>query len=212
MDSLSFMDSNLYTWVILPFLIFLARICDQTIGTIRIMFISRGNKVIVPILGFFEVLIWVIAIRQIINNLSNVIGYVAYAGGFATGNLVGLYVEEKIALGKRLVRIITQKDASKLVSALAGEGYGATNIRAEGNRGKVNVIYTVIDRYDLDKILGLIERFNPKGFYTVEDVLSVKEGVFPSKRTVVSRTLGRPPRFIKRVRIFGWLRMLRKDK
>lgn len=212
MDSSSFIDSSVFTWFVLPFLIFLARICDQTIGTIRIMFISRGNKVIVPILGFFEVLIWVIAIRQIINNLSNVVGYMAYAGGFATGNLIGLYVEEKIAHGKRLVRIITQKDASELVSELTEEGYGATNIRAEGSRGKVNVIYTVVDRSDLEKTLRLIEKFNPKAFYTVEDVLSVKEGIFPAKRTITGRALARPPRFMKRMRIFGWLRMLRKDK
>jgi len=105
MDLHSFMDSDLFIWVILPFLIFLARICDQTIGTIRIVFLSRGDKVIAPILGFFEVLIWILAIRQILSNLSNVVGYVAYAGGFATGNSIGILLEEKIAMGKRVVQI-----------------------------------------------------------------------------------------------------------
>ena len=118
MDLSTFVDSELFKWVILPLLIFVARICDQTLGTIRIVFLSRGDKWIDPLLGFFEVIIWVLAIRQIIHNLSNVVGYVAYAGGFATGNYIGILLEEKIAMGKRVVQIITQKDATKLVKGI----------------------------------------------------------------------------------------------
>lgn len=82
MNLSDFVDSEVFRWVVLPLLIFLARICDQAIGTIRILFISRGDKWISPILGFIEVIIWVLAIRQILYNLSNVVGYVAYGGGF----------------------------------------------------------------------------------------------------------------------------------
>lgn len=212
MDISSFLNTGIYTWVVLPLLIFLARVCDQTIGTIRIMFISRGDKLISPILGFFEVLIWILAIREIMYNLSNVLGYVAYAGGFATGNLVGIYLEEKIALGVRVIRIITQQDASALAASLIKKGYGVTNIPAEGSQGEVNVIFTMIHRYDLEEVIKLVERFNPKAFYTIESVISVKEGMFPAKRSVFWRFFSKPPRFCRRIRILKRQQMSRKGK
>jgi uncharacterized protein YebE (UPF0316 family) len=212
MDLHSFMDSDLFIWIILPCLIFLARICDQTIGTIRIMFVSRGDKVIVPILGFFEVLIWLLAIRQILYNLSNVVGYVAYAGGFAAGNYIGILLEEKVAMGKRIVRIITRKEASELADMLRRKGFGVTSIPAEGSQGNVNVLYTIIDRSDLEKVLGTVERFNPRAFYTVQDVLSVKEGVLPKRKGFFRKRLAKQPRFYRRMRIFWRLRMSRKGK
>ena len=212
MDISSFLNTDIYTWVVLPLLIFLARVCDQTIGTIRIMFISRGDKLISPILGFFEVLIWILAIREIMYNLSNVLGYVAYAGGFATGNLVGIYLEEKIALGVRVIRIITQQDASALAASLIKKGYGVTNIPAAGSQGEVNVIFTMIHRYDLEDVIKLVERFNPKAFYTVESVISVKEGMFPTRRSIFRRIFSKPPRFYRRIRILKSQRISRKGK
>ncbi|MFO7891711.1 MAG: DUF2179 domain-containing protein [bacterium] len=207
-----FIDSEIFKWVVLPLLIFLARICDQTIGTIRIVFISRGDKWISPILGFIEVFIWVLAIRQILYNLSNVVGYVAYAGGFATGNFIGMLLEEKIALGKRIMQIITQKDASKLIKVLNRKGYGVTNIPAQGARGRVNVIYTIIDRSDLDRVIKLVERINPGAFYSIENVLSVKEGVFPDKRNIIKRMFPKSPRLYRKMNLSRKFRMLRKGK
>ncbi len=212
MDISGFIDSEIFKWVVLPLLIFIARICDQTIGTIRIVFISRGDKWISPILGFIEVIIWVLAIRQILYNLSNVVGYVAYAGGFATGNFIGMLIEEKIALGKRVVQIITQKDASKLIKFLTRKGYGITNIPAEGSRGNVNVIYTIIDRSDMERVIQLVERINPGAFYSVQNVLSVKEGVFPNKRGIIRRLYPKSRRFYRKMDISRKIRMLRKGK
>ncbi len=94
-----FFGSDWFNYLVLPAAIFLARICDVTIGTLRIIFVSKGNKLIAPVLGFFEVLIWIIAITRIIENLNNPFCYVAYAAGFATGNYIGLRVEEKLAVG-----------------------------------------------------------------------------------------------------------------
>ena len=91
----SFFDSDLFSYVLMPLLIFLARICDVSIGTLRIIFVSKGKKNIAPILGFFEVLIWITAISKIMQNLDNYINYIAYAAGFATGNLIGMIIEEK---------------------------------------------------------------------------------------------------------------------
>lgn len=174
------LNSEIFTWVILPALIFLARICDVTIGTIRIIFVSRGNKVAASFLGFFEVLIWLIAIGQIMKNLNNVLCYFAYAGGFAMGNFIGITLEEKLAMGVLVVRIITRKDATQLFEELKEEGFGITMLDAQGATGPVNIIYTVIKRSALPTVVEMIKTFNPKAFYSIEDVRTVNSGVFPS--------------------------------
>ena len=174
-----FMDSGIFRWVALPLMIFVARIMDVSIQTIRIIFISRGHKVIAPVLGFFEVLIWLLAIGQIIKNLSNPLCYLAYGGGFAAGTYIGMIIEEKLAIGTYLVRIITRKDASALTGALRDENYGVTNVSAEGAEGRVCVVYTVVRRSSLPAVLDIIERHNPAAFYTIENVRTVSEGTFP---------------------------------
>ncbi|MDD4857619.1 MAG: DUF2179 domain-containing protein [Candidatus Krumholzibacteria bacterium] len=170
---------ELFVWVLIPALIFVARICDCSIGTMRIIFIQRGNRLIAPILGFFEVLIWLLAIRQIMMNLTNSFYYVAYGGGFATGTFVGMYIEERLAMGTMLIRIVTSQEASGLIDYLKSEDYGVTSVDAQGARGDVNLIYTIIKRSDLDHVVEIINRFNPRAFYTIEDVRFAREGVFP---------------------------------
>ena len=96
---MAFFGSEIFTFIILPILIFIARVCDVSIGTMRIIFISRGAKILAPLLGFFEILIWLVAIGKVMQNLDNIACYVAYAGGFATGNFVGIRIEEKLAMG-----------------------------------------------------------------------------------------------------------------
>ena len=175
-------DSEIFTFILLPALIFLARICDVTIGTMRIIFVSKGAKVIAPLLGFFEVLIWLIAIGKVMQNLDNWLCYVAYAGGFGAGNFVGIHIEEKLAMGTFVLRVITRKDATELINNLRSEGHGATSVPAEGNSGGVNVIYSVIKRSDIDEVIAIIKRFNPKAFYSIEDVRFVSEGIFRRKK------------------------------
>ena len=177
---MSFMDSELFKWLMLPLLIMLARVIDVSLGTIRIVFVSRGHKIIAPILGFFEVLIWLLAIGQIMRNLSNFMCYIAYGTGFALGTYMGLLIEEKLALGVLLVRIITQKDAGNLLEALRQANYGVTSVPAFGTCGKVDVIFTVIKRSAVDDVLKIINRFNPRAFYSIENVKEVREGIFPS--------------------------------
>jgi len=169
-----------FDYLILPLLIFCARICDVTIGTIRIIFIARGHKVIAPLLGFFEVLIWIVAISRIMHNLDNWICYLAYAGGFATGNFIGLMMEEKLAMGVRAVRIITADLRSPIMEALQREGIGVTFFPAEGSEGKVLSIYTIVQRHYIEHVKQLIDRIDPDAFYVVEDIRSVKNGVFIS--------------------------------
>lgn len=184
----SFFDSNLFNYLVLPLLIFLARVGDVTIGTIRIILVSKGKKYIAPILGFFEVLIWILAISRIMQNLDNYINYIAYAGGFAAGNYVGMILEEKIAMGVLIVRIITPKPADILVEKLISMGCGITNVDARGSKENVQVIYTVIHRNDLQDIVDVIKHYNPHAFYSVEDVRYVNEGVFPVRKSLLGKT------------------------
>jgi uncharacterized protein YebE (UPF0316 family) len=183
LNTMTLFDSSLYTWIILPFLIFVARIADVSIGTVKLIFISRGLRSIAPILGFLEVLIWLLAIGQIMRNLTNPVCYVAYAGGFATGTYVGMYIERKLAMGNLLVRLITRKDATELIDRLKAADYGVTVVDAQGSSGLVHVLYTVIKRGDLEDVVGIIKQFNPRAFFTVEDIRTVSEGIFPMRRT-----------------------------
>ncbi len=132
--------------------------------------VSKGKSVFAGILGFFESLIWIFAITQLISNLTNPLYYFAFASGFAFGTYVGVIVEQKIALGTLLVRIISDKDCSELISRLRNKGYGVTNLEAQGMNGYVNIFYTVIHRSSNDDVIRTIKDFNPNIFYTVEEV------------------------------------------
>lgn len=164
-----------FTYVVLPLLIFFSRIMDVTLDTLRIVFVSKGNKILAPVLGFFEVLIWLVAITRIMENLDNIVYYFAYAGGFAAGNYIGLIIEERLAMGVQLFRIITQKEASSLIQSLTVKGYGVTSIDAEGINGKVNVIFSVVKRSESKKVIEIINLHNPNAFYSIEDVRRVNE-------------------------------------
>lgn len=178
MDS-SFYDSALFTYLLLPGLIFVARIMDMTLDTIRIVMVSKGHKSWAPVLGFFEILIWLIAISKIFQNLDNWLCYVAYAAGFAAGNYIGLIIEEKLAMGIVKLQIITRKDASQLIENLKNAGYGVTFHPAQGANEKVSIIHSIIKRAEIKKVEEIIKTTNPKAFYSVEDVKFVSEGVFP---------------------------------
>lgn len=178
----SFFDTDLFSYVVMPLLIFLARICDVSIGTLRIIFVSKGKRNIAPFLGFFEVLIWITAISKIMQNLDNYVNYIAYAAGFATGNFVGMIIEEKLAMGILMIRVFAHERGSELVQTLNGNGYGATVVQAAGAREKVDLIYTIVHRNELGNVLNLINGFNPNTFYTIEDVKSVNEGIFTLKK------------------------------
>lgn len=168
-----------YALIVLPLIIFLARICDVTLGTIRIILINRGQKKIAPLLGFVEVFIWIVAVGQIVQHLSNIFAFIGYAAGFAVGNFVGMYVEEKMALGSVLIRTIIQKGGDEVAAEIIAAGFGVTKIHAEGSTGEVRLIFTVVNRKDAQQVLEIIHRNQPKAFITVEDIRSFEKGVFP---------------------------------
>ena len=177
----TFFESNLYLYLVLPLLIFFARIIDVSLGTMRIILVSKGQRIIAPILGFFEVFIWIIAIGQIMGNINNFACYFGYAAGFATGNYVGMRLEEHLAMGNLIIRVISQKDGNVLIKNLNIRGYGATMVEGEGSLGKVQLIYSIVKRDDLKEVVGIIQEFNPKAFYSIEDIRKVSAGIFPAK-------------------------------
>ena len=176
---MDFLDAFWITWVVLPLLIFFARVSDVTIGTLRIVFVSKGFKFLAPILGFFEVFIWLLAMSKIFQTLDNWLYYVAYSAGFAVGNYVGLLIEERLALGFVNLRIITLASGDALIKRLSTEGFGVTSTEAMGTRGRVNIIYCVIKRSDYKQVADIILEYNPKAFYTIEDIRFANQGVFP---------------------------------
>ena len=171
----AFFDSPYFLYLVLPLLIFLSRIVDVSLGTMRVIFISRGYKKFAVFCGFFEVLIWIIAITQIMRHLDNVFAYLGYAAGFATGNFVGMVIEEKIALGWVMIRIITPKDISRFQEFIRENNYGLTVLQGAGIYGTVNMVFTVIPRQEQEAIVEKIKEFNPDAFYTVEDVRFVED-------------------------------------
>ena len=182
MDTVSFLNSPVYTWILLPVLIFSARIFDVTLGTIRVIFITRGMKSLAALAGFIEILIWLLAIGQIFKNINNIACYLAYAGGFASGSFLGIYIVEKLSIGKVIIRIITARDATKLVEFLKTENYGVTTLCAQGAEGPVKVVFSIINRQDLEQVVEIVKKFNPQAFYSIEDVRFATEGIFPDNK------------------------------
>jgi uncharacterized protein YebE (UPF0316 family) len=171
------------TWIVIPSLIFVARVIDVSLGTVRVIFVSRGVKYLAPVVGFFEIIIWLLAIGQIMNNLSNPACYIAYAGGFAMGNFVGICIAEKLSLGLVMIRVVTKKDAAPLVEFLKAENYGVTSVDGHGTSGQVKVVFTIVPRREVRSVVELIKKFNPKAFYSIGEVGLAESGVFPVRRS-----------------------------
>jgi uncharacterized protein YebE (UPF0316 family) len=142
------------------------------------IFVSRGYKTLAPILGFFEVVIWLVAIGQIMKNLDNFMSYIGYGAGFAAGNYIGIILVEKMTLGTVIIRIIAKKNTIELIQRLREANYGVTSADAEGRDGPVKILFSTMKRKDLQDALRIINLSNPNAFYTVEEVQQVNEGYF----------------------------------
>ncbi|NLD56926.1 MAG: DUF2179 domain-containing protein [Methanomicrobiales archaeon] len=177
-----FISPELYAWVILPLLIFLARIADVSMETVRVIYISRGIKFLAPIIAFFEIIIWLLAMDVVLKDLSNIVYFMAYAFGFAAGTYVGLVIEERLSIGTVILRIITTEESTDTIAAFLMDGhFGVTYLDARGARGNVRMILSLVNRTDLPKITEYIEKANPNAFFSIEDVRYVNQGVFRPK-------------------------------
>lgn len=182
----SFFNSDFFGWVVVPLLIFLARILDVSLQTIRIIAISRNIRWLAPLVGFFEVFIWLVAIGQIMKNYSHILTYVAYSAGFATGTFIGMIITEKLSLGMVLVRIISSNGAAELKSRLREKQFGFTSLPGQGAEGPVEILFTVVRRQKLDMVFEVIKTTSPKAFFTVEEVAQTRAGLYPLPAKMVS--------------------------
>lgn len=162
----------------LPLLIFAAESCVVTFGTLRSIFVARGLKKFAVVLGLIESTFWLFAIGQVVSNLSHLPCSIAYAVGFTCGNFLGMTIEEKLAIGTQVVRIITNKPVGQLVDQLYAADFGVTCVEGDGATGPVNVIFTIVKRKQMKEVLRMLRKFDPHLFYTVEDVRSYRRGVF----------------------------------
>ncbi len=174
-------NSDLFAFIFLPLMIFTARVLDVSLGTIRVIFISRGFKYYAPIIGFIEVLIWLLAIAQIMKNLDNIYLALAYALGFSAGTFIGIWIEEKLSLGTVLIQVITRKNALGMLEQLKEKKFRVTSIEAE-EEGYVKMFFIVTKRSKIKKVIEIINEFNPRAFYAIEDVRSAKEGIIHHKK------------------------------
>ena len=175
-------DQQIYQYILLPLIIFFARICDVSLGTMRIVFVSKGKKNIAPILGFFELFIWIVVINEVFKSADSIVCYLAYAGGYAAGNFIGLNIEERLALGSQLIKVFSPKDVAPLQKHLTEAGFGVTVVEGDGSVGKVKILYTVIDRKTFAQVEKILKEFDPLIFYVIEDVRLVQSGIFPVTR------------------------------
>jgi len=135
-------------------------------------------KHIAPFLGFFEVIIWLLAIGQIMQHLDNWLCYFAYGAGFAAGNFIGITLEERLSIGTSIIRVILSSESPELIEALKAHNFGLTIMNAEGAKGKVKILFSIIRRKEIPVFLNTLHEYHPTAFYTIEEVKEAKDGVF----------------------------------
>jgi uncharacterized protein YebE (UPF0316 family) len=183
------LNSPYFNYLLLPLFIFCLRICDVTLDTMRIIFMTKGYKSLAPVIGFFEILIWIFAISRTMQNLhNNWLCYFAYAGGFATGNYVGMLLDEKLAIGHEIIRVISKVNSMGMTGVLRGAGFGVTTVKAMGMEGEVEIIFVVVNRKNLKNAIEIIQNNNPAAFFTIENVHFVNRPV--DKNIITDATRG----------------------
>jgi len=170
-----YFDPETLTYVIIPLLIFFARVTDVTIGTMRLIFVSKGYKAVAPFLGFIEIIIWLIAMSQIMQHLDNWVCYVAYGAGFAMGNFVGILLEQKLSIGNVIIRVFPKKDVTELAEDLRSQTFGVSAVEIQGKEGRKKMLFSVIKRKSIKQYVDTVLYHNPNAFYSVEDIKSVSD-------------------------------------
>lgn len=165
-----------------PLLIFGLRIVDVSMSMLRTLLAMRGSRALPPLIGLFESLIWVFAVGSAIRNLDSGLHVLGYASGFAAGNSVGLWLEEKLAVGLATVQIFCRRRGTELAGALRGLGFGVTEFVGRGKEGPVKLVHTVAKRRQVDEILAEVDRREPGAFIAVGEPRTVRRGwMFPGR-------------------------------
>lgn len=156
--------------------IFFLRVTDMSLDTLRVLFVIRGRRPLAWILGFMQSALWVIAITSVLNNLDNLWNIVAYASGFASGNVVGMIIEERLAIGHSHLRIISSRRGNAIVEAVRAAGYAATEVAGRGKDGTVTLINCSVRRRDISKVQKEIFKEDPDAFVTLEEIRPLHRG------------------------------------
>jgi uncharacterized protein YebE (UPF0316 family) len=164
-------------------LIFFARVCDMSLDAIRTLFLVRGRSWQAGLIGFFEALIYIIALKLVFQHLDTVGSFFFYASGFAFGNLLGSYLEGKMAIGFLVVQIIPKQGAGELVEQLRKSGFGVTIWTGEGLEGEHEILNLVIRRKDNLKLLDLVKDCDPCAFISISEARAKEGGVFGLRQT-----------------------------
>jgi uncharacterized protein YebE (UPF0316 family) len=159
-------------------LIFLLRVGDMGLDTLRVLFVMRGKKALVWVLGFFQATIFILAIGIVLVGVDNPLNIVAFAAGFATGNVVGMLIEERLAIGFIQMRIISPRLGSAIAEMLRGEGYAVTEVAARGKDGMVSLLSCSVQRKDVGHVRAVVNQVDEMAFITTEDVRPVRRGFF----------------------------------
>jgi len=156
--------------------IFALRLADMALDTIRVLFVVRGRKGLAWVLGFFQSLLFVIAISQVLVNLTNVLSIIGWAAGFATGNVVGMLIEEKMAIGHILFTIISTARGAAIAEELRKNGFAVTEIPARGRGGMVTLLQCNVLRKDMDNVETIVLEADPEAFVTADEVRPIRRG------------------------------------
>jgi uncharacterized protein YebE (UPF0316 family) len=157
-------------------LIFILRVSDMSMDTLRVLVVMRGKKGIAWVLGFFQALIFVVAIGSVLSNLQNPLNILGYAAGFATGNVVGMLIEERLAIGHVQLSIVSSHLGSAIAERMRAEGYAITEIPARGKDGVVSLLSCSVLRKSVDRVQRIVNEADGSAFITVEDVRPVRRG------------------------------------
>ena len=155
---------------LLPVAIMFLRIIDVSLGTVRLIMVFRGRRITAAVLGFFEVIIWLTAITAIISHITDWVNVIFYGLGFALGNVVGMKIENIMAVGQQVVRFISTEESDKITRILRAKGYGVTEVVASGREGPVGLGFLIAARKKIPSLIGLISGMDPKAVVTIEDV------------------------------------------
>jgi len=165
-----------------PLLIFALRIGDVSLATLRMVLSVRGERVLPPLIGFVEIMIWILAVGAAVQNLNSPLHVVGYAGGFSAGTYVGLWVERKLAIGLSSVQVVTRTAGDELAKALREEGFGVTRWGGEGKDGSVDVLSSSLRRRALPRAMSVIDRIAPEAFVSIQDDRLLRRGWLMSRK------------------------------
>lgn len=171
------MEFNITTQALLSAgMIFALRVTDMTLDTLRVLFVMRGRRGIAWVLGFFQSAIFVVAITSVLSNLDNPLNIIGYAAGFATGNVLGITIENRLAIGHSDMRIISSRRGTAIADYLRSAGYAVTEIPARGKDGMVTILTVSVLRRNVEQVRTAVNSVDSEAFITAEDIRPIRHG------------------------------------